>query len=164
VSREPAAPTDSAAPPPAGRQARRVRWRYVVAAAVAFGAVAWVLSQGLSDSLVYLRPVSEAVARRDDADGRTLRIGGTVVPGSIVAREPSGVTFDLTEGGVTIAVDHRGDPPDLFDDGAPVVVEGRWNGERFASDRLLIRHGNEYRADYVPPTDGEPLPEEPAGG
>lgn len=137
-------------PVAAPTSARRVRWRWVAAAVVAFGAVAWVLSQGLSDSLVYLQPVSDAVREREESGTRQVRIGGTVVPGTIQRREPSGVAFELTEGGVTIRVEHEGDPPDLFEDGAPVVVEGRWDGTTFASERLLIRHGNE----YAPPTGG----------
>ena len=40
---------------------------------------------------------------------------------------------------------HRGDPPSLFKAGAPVVCEGRWGtGAAFDSDRIMIRHGNEY--------------------
>jgi cytochrome c-type biogenesis protein CcmE len=126
----------------------RVRARYVVAVLVAFGAVAWLLVAGLSDSLVYLRPVSEAVERRDDQGTRTFRMGGTVVPGTI-AETADGVTFAVTEGGATVRVVHHGDPPDLFEDGAPVVVEGMWRGDEFDSERLLIRHGNE----YTPPTE-----------
>lgn len=127
----------------------RVRARHVVAVLVAFGAVAWLLVAGLSDSLVYLRPVSEAVERRDDQGARTFRMGGTVVPGTI-AETTDGVRFDITEGGATVRVVHHGDPPDLFEDGAPVVVEGKWRGDEFDSERLLIRHGNE----YTPPTEG----------
>jgi cytochrome c-type biogenesis protein CcmE len=75
-------------------------------------------------------------------------MGGTVVPGTI-AETGDGVRFDITEGGATVRVVHHGDPPDLFEDGAPVVVEGRWRGDEFDSERLLIRHGNE----YTPPTE-----------
>ena len=53
--------------------------------------------------------------------------------------------FRVTDGKATAAVVHRGDPPDLFEDGAPVVCEGSWgSGKAFDSDRILIRHGNEY--------------------
>ena len=68
-----------------------------------------------------------------------------------------GVSFQVTEGGKTATVFHRGDPGDLFKDGAPVVCEGRFvKGDagvvpRFESDRLMIKHGSEYRP---PPADG----------
>jgi cytochrome c-type biogenesis protein CcmE len=123
---------------------RRVQTRYIVAAVVCAGIVVWMLTV-LQKNTVYMRPVSDAVERRDDQGDRRLRMGGTVVPGSI-ATTRDGARFDVTEGGATATVEHRGDPPDLFRDCAPVVVEGHWAGAVFDSDRLLIRHGSEYNA------------------
>jgi cytochrome c-type biogenesis protein CcmE len=109
-----------------------------------------VLAVVLSKNVVYFRTVSEAVAEHDDGggDGR-LRLAGEVVPGSIT-ETAQGVRFEVTDGKATAEVVHRGDPPDLFENGAPVVCEGRW-GKRdaFASDRILIRHGNEYEPPDV---------------
>lgn len=139
----------------------RIKVRYVVAALVCVGAIAWLLVAGLSDSLVYLKPVSEAVESRDSQGERTFRMGGAVVPGTVV-QTADGVTFAITEGGATVEVVHHGDPPDLFDDGAPVVVEGNWEGSTFDSDRLLIRHGNEY-SEYVPPSSDVPAPDAGSG-
>lgn len=125
---------------------RRPRARYIVVAALCVGAVAWMLVGGLAKNLVYLKPVSEAVEEREDTGTKRFRMGGTVVPGSVV-ETAGGVSFEVVEGGVTAAVDHSGDPPDLFDECAPVVVEGRWAGETFRSDRLLVKHGEEYSPD-----------------
>lgn len=122
---------------------RKVRARYVVAALVCAGAIAWMLVGGLAKNLVYLKPVSEAVAERPELGTKRFRMGGTVVPGS-VSETGSGVRFAVVEGGTTAEVDHSGDPPDLFEECAPVVVEGRWDGAVFRSDRLLIKHGEEY--------------------
>ena len=74
-------------------------------------------------------------------------LAGAVVVGSIDAK---GVVtnFEVTDGAATVKVIHRGDPPELFKDGVPVVVEGRWEkdslGTKFDSDRIMIKHGNEY--------------------
>ncbi len=38
----------------------------------------------------------------------------------------NGVNFRVTDGKNTVAVHHDGDPPALFKNGAPVVVEGHW--------------------------------------
>ncbi len=122
---------------------RRLRVRWIVAAVVCVGVVVWMIVGGLAKNLVYLKPVSEAVAERADLGTRRFRMGGTVVPGSIVETD-GGVRFEVVEGGVTAAVDHAGDPPDLFEECAPVVVEGRWGSDSFRSDRLLIKHGEEY--------------------
>ena len=45
-------------------------------------------------------------------------------------------------------VHHQGDPPELFQAGLPVVLEGHWSsdGTFFASDRILVKHTEEYKA------------------
>jgi cytochrome c-type biogenesis protein CcmE len=128
---------------PAAR--RRRSTRYVVAAVVCVGIVVWMFTV-LRDNAVYLRPVSDAVERRSEQGDRRFRMAGTVVPGSI-EDTGGGARFTVAEGGASVEVVHDGDPPDLFRDCAPVVVEGRWAGAVFDSDRLLIRHGSEYDAD-----------------
>jgi cytochrome c-type biogenesis protein CcmE len=134
----------------------------VVAAVVCGVAVLAVvaLSVILADNVVYFRTVSEAVKLRHDGDTGRFRLAGAVVPGTI--RETSqGVDFSVTDGKRTVNVVHRGDPPELFKAGAPVVAEGRWSGSHaaaFSSDRIMIRHGNDYDApkvdaDHAPPPD-----------
>jgi cytochrome c-type biogenesis protein CcmE len=124
------------------------RARILVPIAVCVVAIGALLVGGLTRNAVYFRTVDEAVdARTADGEGR-LRIAGAVVPGS-VATEHGGVTFELTDGLATVEVQHRGDPPELFEDGAPVVSEGRWTGDVFTSDRLMIKHGSEYAPPEV---------------
>ena len=102
-----------------------------------------VLGVVLSENVVYFRTVSEAVKQRPTQGDARFRIAGEVVPGT-VEETKDGVRFEVTDGKATATVVHRGDPPDLFEDGAPVVCEGSWGGKEFDSDRILIRHGNEY--------------------
>ena len=123
---------------------RKVHTRYIVGAIVCAGIVVWMLTV-LQRNVVYLRPVSYAVAHREQQGTHTFRMGGTVVAGSI-HKSGDGTRFVVTEGGATAVVDQHSDPPDLFRDCAPVVVEGHWSGAVFQSDRLLIRHGSDYNA------------------
>lgn len=125
----------------------------MVAAAVCVVAVLTVigLSVILADNVVYFRTVSEAVRMRHDGNTGRFRLAGAVVPGTI--RETSvGVDFEVTDGKRTVNVVHHGDPPELFKPGAPVVAEGHWPGRgaaAFSSDRIMIRHGNDYEAPKV---------------
>ena len=108
-----------------------------------------VLTVVLSENVVYFRTVSEAVASKKSDGDRRFRMAGKVVPGT-VHETAKGVNFEITDGKETVAVIHRGDPPSLFKEGAPVVCEGRWsNGAAFASDRIMIRHGSEYKPPNV---------------
>lgn len=123
-----------------------------MAGGLCVAAVAFLLVGGLSRNIVYFRTVSEAVAehRADPDSGGRLRMAGNVVTGSVVARE-DGVSFQVAEGGAIVSVVHKGDPGELFKDGAPVVCEGRFarggTGDTllFESDRIMIKHGAEYR-------------------
>jgi cytochrome c-type biogenesis protein CcmE len=122
----------------------RIRARYVVASLICAGVVAWLLIGGLAANIVYLRPVSYAVAHREQQGSRTFRMAGQVAPGTIVATA-GGKQFVMTDGTASASVDLKGNTaPDLFKDCAPVVVEGRWDGSTFLGDRLLIRHGSQY--------------------
>lgn len=143
-------PAPVAPPPPPARK----RGRYVVAVGGCLFAVVAVvvLTVVLSENVVYFKTVSEAVEDRENQGTERFRLAGAVVPGSIVETR-DGVRFSVTDGEQTAAVVHRGDPPELFENDAPVVCEGRWSavnaGAPFASDRIMIKHGSEYRPPKV---------------
>ena len=124
------------------------RTRTLVPVLVCVAAVGALLVGGLSRNAVYFRTVSEAVDARAGDGADRLRVAGAVVPGSVLSAGGQ-VTFDLTDGLATVRVHHRGDPPELFEDGAPVVSEGRWTGAQFTSDRLMIKHGSSYAPPRV---------------
>ena len=125
-----------------------------------------VLTVVLSENVVYFRTVSEAVASKKYDGVRRFRMAGQVVPGT-VHETANGVNFEITDGKATVAVIHQGDPPSLFKNGAPVVCEGHWtSGAAFASDRIMIRHGSEYKPPKVKVDDdaGAWSPPAAAGG
>jgi cytochrome c-type biogenesis protein CcmE len=151
--------TQSTEPQPTPTPVERrtgVRLRYAIVGLLCIGAVIWMITL-MQRNVVFFKTVSNAVADRDGDGSRSMRIGGAVVPGTI-EQTAGGVRFELTEGGVTVHVDHVGNEPGLFKDCAPVVAEGHWEQQTFASTRLLIKHGN----DYKPPPDAETrCPEDP---
>ena len=58
-----------------------------------------------------------------------------------------GVEFVLAFDGDEVPVHHRGDPPELFSADIPVILEGRFDGDGFASDEILIRHDSTYEEE-----------------
>jgi cytochrome c-type biogenesis protein CcmE len=108
--------------------------------------LAVIAIQALGDASLFFLNADEAVAQRDDLGADRFRLQGTVVPGS-VDEEDDSVRFEVVFNDVTVDVDHEGDPPELFQPGIPVVLEGRWQGETFTSDRIFVRHSSEYEAD-----------------
>jgi cytochrome c-type biogenesis protein CcmE len=109
------------------------------------GALTFVVFRGLSSATLYFYSTDEAVERRDSLGERRFRVQGEVQDD--VVETDGGARFTIAFDGVSVDVDHVGDPPDLFRPGIPVVLEGRWDGEVFASDRMLVKHSEEYRAE-----------------
>lgn len=133
---------------------KRYLWFIVPALGLA-GVVLGYLLFNLNDTLVYYRTPSEIRQQAADPQSR-LRLGGQVQAGSVVA-EAGGVEFLVTDGTSSIPVQHTGAPPQLFQEGAGVVVEGTWDGTLFRSDVMIIKHDEQYRTEdgdvYTPPAD-----------
>src|SRR6202008_3309142 len=105
----------------------------------------FLLTRALGDSVVYFRTADEAVKDKAELGTKRFRIEGTVLADSV--RSVSNTTrFTIAEKGTRVDVVHEGDPPELFQPGIPVVLEGRWAGDHFASDRIMVKHSEQYRA------------------
>lgn len=105
----------------------------------------------LNGQLVYYLTPSEAVQQRDAAPERRFRLAGTVVAGSVDSRGDE-VAFVVTDGLTDVSVEHTGVPPQLFQEGIQVVVEGQWEADRFRSDTMLVKHDEQY---YPPDSPAE---------
>jgi len=117
----------------------------------------FMLFGGLGDNLVYYLTPAEAVAQRADfPDAERFRLGGLVQEGTLQETD-GGVFFVVTDGDKSIDVVHTGAPPQLFQEGIGVVVEGSWSADHFESDTLIVKHDEEYISEedgnYVPPAD-----------
>ena len=124
---------------------RRNRWAYLVlvVALVGVGVVAY---QGLTSASLYFYNADEAVEQRVDLGDKRIRVQGTVQEQQPTA---TGVAFTIAFNDVALDVRHEGDPPELFQVGTPVVLEGRWatDGGVFLSDEILVKHDEQYEAE-----------------
>jgi len=121
------------------------RRRLWLAGVVVLGALGFLVFQGLGNATLYFRTADEAVAQKSQLGERRFRIEGDVVNGS-VQQVGNDVSFMLTSKSVDVPVRHKGDPPELFRPGIPVVLEGRFQGDTFSSDRILVKHSETYVA------------------
>ncbi len=130
----------------------RTRWLAIGALAVAAVAFVALTVGGIGENLVYYWGPKELQAAGDKAVGATIRLGGMVAENSVVFGEgASGVEFDVTDFETTIHVKSKGVPPQMFREGIGVVVEGTMTpAGHFECTRLMVSHGNEYRAPDDP--------------
>lgn len=134
------------APAPARPRAPMGRRRKLAAGVVIAAALGFLLFRAVGDATVYFKTADEAVAQRGDLGSHRFRIEGLVVPGSVHDGD-SEVDFTIRgQQGATVNVVHKGDVPELFQPDIPVVMEGRFVGDDFMSDRILVKHTNEYKA------------------
>ena len=109
-------------------------------------ALAFVAIKALGEASLFFLNADEAVAQREDLGTDRFRLQGTVEEGSVQLADDR-VEFVVFYGGAEVEVVHQGDPPELFQPDIPVVLEGNWQGEVFASDRILVKHSSEYEAE-----------------
>ena len=123
---------------------KRIAWIALGVAALGI-ATALVLS-AVNKNLVFFFTPSQ-VAAHEAPVGRTFRIGGMVVPGS-VKREGVAVRFVVTDTAKTIPVVYRGPLPDLFREGKGVVAQGQLGPDGvFTAREVLAKHDE----NYMPP-------------
>ena len=150
---------------------RVTAWGVILAVLAGSG---YLLFRTLDDASLFFLSVDRAVAQRDDLGSRRFQLHGTPVPATIDQANSQGQTvvrFALAgedeENAAWIL--HTGDPPDLFQPCVPVVLQGNWedvqgqninqirpedrgllrsttfaDGYYFASDRILVKHDNDY--------------------
>ena len=128
--------------------------KYLLAGGIVVAALAGMIYSGAKESMVYFYTPTELVQKKDSVQGKSLRVGGMVVDGSI-RWDPQNLllTFQLTDGQGTVFVRHKGTAPDLFKEGAGAVVEGAWTSEGyFRSSNIMAKHSEEYKPPAQPET------------
>jgi cytochrome c-type biogenesis protein CcmE len=140
----------------AGRGASRAdrarsgrKWPWFIVLIVIVAGIGFIVSRAITDATLFFYNADEAVSKQQELGVKRFRLQGTVVPGS-TKRTAEGVSFTVDFNGTNVDVDHVGDPPELFQDRIPVVLEGHWAGTapgaHFASDRILVKHSENYEA------------------
>ncbi len=140
-----------------------------------------LLFQGLSGAALFIREADSAVADREELADRRFQLLGSPIAITDDDYNFDGVTavrFSIACDGTAVDIVHRGNVAESFQLGVPVVLEGNWqdassigepweqganDGFFFESDRMLVKHDNEYREDRIEEAAscGEDLPDAP---
>src|SRR5579875_594474 len=109
------------------QQGKQTQLKFLVAALVVVGTIAWLAVTGAGKAKSYYVTIAELQAMGNKAYSRNLRVAGNVQPGSIQRSGPS-ARFTLVELGKTIPVDYQGSepPPDTFKDDAQALAIGTY--------------------------------------
>ena len=129
---------------PMRRQRLQIVVFIVCAATLAAGLIFWALGNNMN---FFYAP--SQVHAGEAPLGRTIRVGGLVVPGSL-ERDTTGleVSFVVTDNAEQLRVSYRGILPDLFTEGQGIVAIGELTGPGvFLAEQVLAKHDE----NYMPP-------------
>lgn len=137
---------DQSKSPGGGRKKKKgFQKKLLIGFAMLLGAI--ILLLWLSRMPYYDTP-SELLAKGNEAYGKTVRVKGTVTPGSVV-QDPSAITirFTIGDGKSTLPVVYKGVVPDAFEPGRDAVVEGRYmKSGTFDAAQLLVQCPSKFEA------------------
>jgi cytochrome c-type biogenesis protein CcmE len=139
--------TRQTARPIAQSRARKRRLRFIVAGLLMATALAYMIYSAIAANSEYYLTVSEAYAMGEEARKSQIKVGGTVVAGSIVwDRGSNAVSFSIVDE-VTNAmqVTYRGIVPDAFQPGAEVILAGMLLEDgSFTATTLMAKCASKY--------------------
>ena len=125
----------------AGRKKRKWAPIAIVVCALVAGGV--VVSKFLTSAIDYYCNVDEIGARSGCDGTRRIRIQGVVEKDSL-KRSDGATTFTMEWNKKSVAVTYQGDPGGVFQECIPVVAHGRMIDGNFESDRIEVKHSNQY--------------------
>ena len=130
---------------------RRKRMAIALGVVAVVGAATALVLNAFQSNLVFFYTPTQ-IAAKEAPSGRTFRLGGLVVEGS-VKRDGIKVNFEVTDTAKTVPVQFSGILPDLFKEGKGVVAQGQLENGVFQAKEVLAKHDE----NYMPPEAAEAL-------
>ena len=124
------------------------RLYFVIALLLGVVIAASLIIYGLSKNMVYFYTPTQVI-NKEAPINKSIRVGGMVVPGSIIKSKSSlNVIFQINDLKNTISISYDGLLPDLFGENQGVVVTGYLDSKsNFVANEVLAKHDE----NYMPP-------------
>jgi len=126
------------------------RMKFIVGGVIIVAALAWLGFVGFQESKAYYITVDEYHSMQDSLQGKTVKLAGDVVSGSIDRSKPQ-MEFIISSRDNRIKVRYTGDAiiPDSFTDGSKALVEGDIAPDGvFQARHIEARCASKYEAEY----------------
>ena len=125
--------------------------RLVIVLGIVFGVsvAAALIGVALKENINLFFTPSQMVAG-EAPTGKTIRVGGLVVEGSVNRGDGLTVSFDVTDKAAKTTIHFDGILPDLFREGQGIIALGKVDGSgRFVAEEVLAKHDEEYMPPEV---------------
>lgn len=122
--------------------------KIVIGAVIGAAALYLVTAGGETEGVLEYVYVEKVVTAPEKYTGRTIKVHGTVVPGTVRQKVGSSgdYTFEIEREGQRLAVHYTNMVPDTFAEGGEVVLTGQLSpaGDRFDSDDMAAKCPSKY--------------------
>ena len=131
--------------------------RLLAVALVALAGMAYLIVSGMQGATVYSLTIPELKAKGQAAVGQGARVAG-ILDGSSVSWDADSLMlkFTIRDGSQALSVVYKGVRPDMFNDGAETIVEGKLLPDgTFEAKTLMLKCPSKYEsgtAVYETPT------------
>jgi cytochrome c-type biogenesis protein CcmE len=122
---------------------KRRRIQVIAIAAVALALATGLIGYAMRDGIAFFRSPSDVLAA-PPPESELFRIGGLVVPGTLVRGDGETVSFEVSDGAAAVPVRYTGILPDLFAEGQGMVGQGRYINGAFEAVEILAKHDETY--------------------
>lgn len=126
---------------------RKVQGKFIIGGAIIVLAVGYLIFSSIGGSAAYYLTVEEVKAK--GPSGRDVRVAGLVLGDTIEWDAQEWILkFKITDESGTLAVIYQGARPDMLQDGAEAIVEGKYTGnDSFEANNLLLKCPSKYEEE-----------------
>lgn len=134
----------------AGRAANK-KTKFVIGGVIIALAIAYLIYTGVQSSAAYFLTVDELYHKGTAVENQTIRVSGKVDAKTIEFNNRDLLlTFDVTsETGQRMRVVFNGPKPDQMREGAEAILEGKYDGQAFTAQSLLLKCPSRYEEKGV---------------
>ena len=125
--------------------------KFIVGGGLIALAIVYLIYAGISSNSAYFLTVDELYAKGEVMQNRTVRVAGMVDAETIDFNNRELIlAFDVTsETGERMPVVFNGPKPDQMREGAEAILEGKYNGEEFVAQSLLLKCPSRYEEGTI---------------
>ncbi len=134
----------------AGRAANK-KIKFIVGGVMIALAIVYLIYTGVQSSAAYFLTVDELYQKGAAMENRTVRVSGKVDAATIDFNNRDLIlNFDVTsETGERLPVVFNGPKPDQMREGAEAIIEGKYDGEMFQAQSLLLKCPSRYEEGTI---------------
>jgi cytochrome c-type biogenesis protein CcmE len=134
----------------AGRAANK-KTKFIIGGVIIALAITYLIYAGVQSSAAYFLTVDELYAKGAAVENQTVRVSGKVDATTIEFNNRDLLlTFDVTsETGQRMPVIFNGPKPDQMREGAEAIVEGKYDGQAFTAQSLLLKCPSRYEEQGI---------------